>query len=427
VGSPPGAPRLSPKVEVDPKRLYDSLQALGRIGAYRDERLGAEGVNRLALTPVDGEARRWVVAQMTSLGLDVRVDRVGNVYGARAGTEPGAASVLVGSHIDTVRTAGIFDGCLGVLSGLEAVRALNEAQIETRRPLEVALFSEEEGARFGVDMLGSAVACGRIELAAAYELTDSAGARFEDELVAIGFRGQAPERLTPPHAFLELHIEQGPTLRARDLDVGVVTGVQSISWHELQLVGRSAHAGTTPMGMRADACLAAARIAVELRRISTCAEFGPLRATMGVLRPQPGLTNVIAGRCAASVDLRNPVDVHMRAAERHMKEFYARVAEEEGVEVSWRQSARTETVEFDGMLQAKIAAAADRRGLCHAPIVSGAGHDAQELVAICPAAMIFVPSENGGISHNPRELSTPHQCAVGANLLLDVLRELLDA
>ncbi|MGE0712694.1 MAG: M20 family metallo-hydrolase [Planctomycetota bacterium] len=411
---------------VNAERLYASLQALGQRGAYDDEQSGLRGVNRLALTPADGEGRRFVVERMRELGLEVRIDRIGNVYGRRPGREPGLAPVLVGSHIDSVATAGIFDGCLGVLGGLEVAAVLAERGIETRRPFEVAFFSEEEGARFGTDMLGSAVATGRIALEQAWELRDRDGKRVRDELEAIGFLGDADPLLERPHAYLEVHIEQGPTLAARGLELGVVTGVQAISWHELTIVGKSAHAGTTPMELRADAGLAAARIAVELRRMTSSGEFGPLRATMGVIRPQPGLVNVIAGRCAATVDLRNPIDDHMRRAEAHVKAFYERVAAEEGVHLSWRQTARTETVEFDGRLQARIAAAAKARGLRHAPIVSGAGHDAQELARLCPAAMIFVPGENEGISHNPRELSTPKQCADGVEALLRVALELLN-
>ncbi|HWN66274.1 MAG TPA: Zn-dependent hydrolase, partial [Haliangium sp.] len=279
---------------------------------------------------------------------------------------------------------------------------------------------------FGTDMLGSAVATGRIPLEDAYALQDRDGKRVVDELEAIGFRGQASERMAPPHAYLELHIEQGPILRARDMDIGVVTGVQSISWHELTITGQSAHAGTTPMELRRDAGVAAARINLELRRMIASGAYGQMRATMGVVQPGPGLVNIVPGRCTATVDLRNPSDEHMRAAERDLLAFYDRVSAEERVEIRWRQTARTETVAFDPGIQERIARVSGRLRLRHERIVSGAGHDAQEMASICPTGMIFVPGEHDGISHNPRELSTPEQCANGANVLLQVALELAE-
>ncbi|MCA8924267.1 MAG: Zn-dependent hydrolase [Planctomycetes bacterium] len=410
---------------IDPARLYASLQALGKVGSYRDARSGLDGVCRLALTEADGAGRRHVVAAMRELGLDVRVDRIGNVYGRRAGTAD-VEPVLIGSHIDSVPTAGIFDGCLGVIGGLEVLRALDDAGVRTRRPLVVAFFTDEEGCRFGTDMLGSAVATGRIPLEVAYALTDSEGVVLEDALAAIGFRGEARERVDPPAAFLECHIEQGPLLRARDLDLGVVSGVQSISWHEVTIVGKSAHAGTTPMDLRHDAGVAAARINLGLRELIASGRFGQLRATMGAIRPTPNLVNIVPGVCVCTVDLRNPDDALMRAAEAEVLALYERVAATEGVELSWRQTARTDTVPFAEAVRERVAAAASAQALSHAPIVSGAGHDAQEFARLCPTGMIFVPGENDGISHNPRELSTVAQCANGVNTLLRVALDLAE-
>jgi N-carbamoyl-L-amino-acid hydrolase len=411
-------------LRIDSDRLYRTLQELGRIGSYHDQRLNLDGVNRLALTAADAEGRRRVVAWMEELGLTVQVDRIGNVHGWRAGRDPALAPVMMGSHIDSVSTGGIFDGCLGVLGGLEVLRTLAEHGVETRRPLVVSFFTEEEGARFGTDMLGSAVATGRITLEEAHALKDRDGQRVVDALEAIGFRGQVSERMVPPHAYVELHVEQGPILRARDLDIGVVTGVQSISWQELTITGQSAHAGTTPMELRRDAGVAAARINLELRRMIASGAYGPqMRATMGVMQPGPGLINIVPGRCTATVDLRNPVDEHMRAAERDLCGFYDLVSEEERVEIRWRQSARTETVDFDRDIQARIERVSGGMGLRHAPIVSGAGHDAQELARFTRMGMIFVPSA-GGISHSAREYSAPAAIAAGADVLLHTLLEL---
>jgi N-carbamoyl-L-amino-acid hydrolase len=414
-------------LSIDGARLYRSLQALGAIGAYDDPISGLRGVCRLALTAAEGEGRRHVVEEMKAAGLTVTVDRIGNVFGRRAGKDEGRAPVMMGSHIDSVATAGMFDGCLGVLGGIEIVRALNEAKRQTLRPVVVAFFTEEEGARFGTDMLGSAVATGRIPLDQAYALRDRAGRTVEDELSAIGFRGSAEERLRPPHAYLECHIEQGPMLRAAGLDIGVVTGVQAICWHELSIVGKSAHAGTTPMELRADAGVAAARINLALREMVASGRYGnDLRATMGVVLPHPGLVNVVPGRVTATVDVRNPDDEVLERAEANLLSLYEEVARAEKVKITHRRTARTPYVPFSPKVRERVAAAAAARGLSHQEIVSGAGHDAQEMAHICPAGMVFVPGEHDGISHNPREHSTEKQCQDGVNVMLDVLLSLAD-
>jgi N-carbamoyl-L-amino-acid hydrolase len=410
---------------IDGARLYQSLADLGRIGSYVDERTGLTGVNRLALTAADGEGRRQVVAWMRALGLEVTVDRIGNVYGRRPGRENDLAPVMVGSHIDSVPTAGRFDGCLGVLGGLEIVHTLNDLGHTTRRPIVVGFFTDEEGCRFGTDMLGSAVATGRLALEEAYALTDRDGLVLRDELEKIGFLGEAEVRVPPPHAYLECHIEQGPILRAEGFDIGVVRGVQAISWHELTIVGKSAHAGTTPMDLRADAGVAAARINLRLREMIASGGHGAeMRATMGAITPYPGLVNIVPGRVRATVDLRNPDDAFMRKAEADIIAFYAEVESEEKVKIEWRQTARTEYVGFDPAVQARIAAAAEAAGHKYRSIISGAGHDAQEFARIARTAMVFVPGEYDGISHNPREHSTLEQCANGVNVMLSVLLEL---
>jgi len=410
------------RLSIDGAHLYAELDALGAIGAYDDPRAGVRGVNRLALTDADGAGRRHVIQRMRALGLQVTIDRIGNVHARRRGQDDTLAPVMMGSHIDSVPTAGRFDGCLGVLGALEVVRRLDEAGVITRRPIVVAFFTDEEGCRFGTDMLGSAVATTRIPLETAWALTDRDGASVRGELERIGFLGEAPERLAPPHAYLECHIEQGPMLRAAGRDLGVVTGVQAISWHELTIVGKSAHAGTTPMALRADAGVAAARINLRLREMIASGRYGEMRATMGAITPYPGLVNIVPGRVVASVDLRNPDDARMRQAEHELIAYYDEVARQERVEIAWRQTARTEHVPFSPVVQERVAHAARERGLSFDAIISGAGHDAQELARLCPAGMVFVPGEHDGISHNPRELSTPTQCANGVNVLLDVLR-----
>ena len=418
---------MSQALSVDGARLYRSLHALGAIGAYDDAHTNLKGVCRLALTAADGEGRRHVVAEMKTAGLEVTVDRIGNVFGLRRGRDAAKAPVMMGSHIDSVATAGMFDGCLGVLGAIEVVRTLDGAGRATRRPVVVAFFTEEEGARFGTDMLGSAVATGRIPVEEAYALRDRAGRAVGDELDAIGFKGEADERVRPPHAYLECHIEQGPVLRAAELDIGVVTGVQAICWHELTIVGKSAHAGTTPMKLRGDAGVAAARINVALRDMATSGHYGSdFRATMGVVLVHPGLVNVVPGRVTATVDVRNPDDEVLQRAEAALVSLYEEVARAEKVKITHRRTARTPYVPFSPKVRDLVAAAATARGLSHREIVSGAGHDAQEMARICAAGMGFVPGEHDGISHNPREHSTEKQCQDGVNVLLDVLLDLAD-
>lgn len=413
-------------LRVDSERLYASVQALGRIGAYRDAETGLKGVNRLALSAADGEARRQLVARMVELGLEVEVDPIGNVYGLRPGSDPALAPLLIGSHIDSVPTAGKFDGCLGVLSGLEIVRVLRDADLAPRRSLVVSFFTEEEGCRFGTDMLGSAVATGRIGLQEAYALRDRDGVSVREALEAIGFLGGAPLHRPTPRAFLELHIEQGPVLAAGAHEVGVVSGVQAIRWQEVQITGRSAHAGTTPMNLRRDAGLAAARVNVALREMCASGAYGGMRATCGVTQALPGRINIVPASCRLSVDLRNLEDQAMAAVVRDLEALYTRIESEEGVHIERRVTAETGTVAFDPALRGSIDGAAARLGLDRLELVSGAGHDAQEWARLCPAGMVFVPGENEGISHNPREYSSPEQCAAGANVLLQVALELLD-
>ncbi|MCB9897291.1 MAG: M20 family metallo-hydrolase [Planctomycetes bacterium] len=413
-------------LRIDSARLYASLDALGRIGAYTDERTGLVGVCRPSLTDADADGRRLVMGWMRDAGLAITVDAIGNVYGRRAGRDDALPAVMCGSHVDSVPTAGRFDGCLGVLGGLEVVRTLDDAGLVTRRPLVVAFFTEEEGARFGTDMLGSAVATGRIALAEAHALCDAAGVSVGDELRRTGFLGDAPVDAIRPHAYVELHVEQGPVLARKGLRLGVVTGVQGISWQELQLQGRAAHAGTTPISYRADAGLVASLVNVRMRALCDSGDYGHLRATMGVIQPHPGAVNVIPGRVRATVDLRNPEEDALARAEADLHAAVDELAAAHGVSVAWKRMARTPPVPFDASVQAVIADVATRLLLSHEPIIAGAGHDAQEWARVAKTAMIFVPGEFDGISHNPRELSTEAQCADGANTLLHTLLALAD-
>lgn len=412
-------------LRINAARLYASIEELGKIGTYDVGEGELQGVRRLTLTDDDRCGRDLVVGWFREAQLAVRIDQIGNVYGHRAGRDESLEPVLIGSHIDSVPTAGRFDGTLGVLAGLEVMRTLNDHNIQTHRPLEVAFFTEEEGCRFGTDMLGSAVATGRIDLEKAYEIVDADGCSVGAELQRIGYLGDEPVGQLRPHAYVECHIEQGPNLIRGGHDIGVVTGVQAISWQDLSLVGRSAHAGTTPISYRADSGLVAAQINVHMREMADSGYYGDMRATMGVMRPHPGAINVIPGRMQVSIDLRNPNDDDMARSESDLRIHANTLAMKHQVELQWKQTARTNMVAFDAGVQQVIADTASRFGLNHISLISGAGHDAQEWAHICKTAMIFVPGEDDGISHNPRELSTPRQCEDGGNVLLHTVLLLL--
>ncbi|HET9610130.1 MAG TPA: Zn-dependent hydrolase [Acidimicrobiales bacterium] len=407
----------APRPLVRPERLLADLEALARVGDTGDG-----GNCRLALTDDDAGGRELVVGWMRDLGLDVRVDRIGNVVATRPGTDPGLDPVMTGSHIDTVRTGGRYDGTLGVLAGLEVVRALDDAGLRTRRPLSVAFFTDEEGSRFAPDMLGSLVYVGGMALEDALGIVGIDGAVLGDELARIDWAGDAAVPGPVPHAFVELHIEQGPLLEEQGVTIGAVTGVQGISWHELTLTGQSNHAGTTPMHLRHDAAYAAAEITTFVRRLA--AELGGHQVgTVGRLDLHPDLVNVVAARAAMTVDLRNTDDAVLAEAERRLRAHVAEAADAEGVEAAWRRLARFAPVAFDPGVVDLVERTADKLGHSVMRLPSGAGHDAQMLARTCPTGMVFVPSR-GGISHNPAEHTEPEQLAAGAQVLADVLVDL---
>jgi N-carbamoyl-L-amino-acid hydrolase len=410
----PGMQATHLRVEGD--RLLASLAELAAIGATDEG-----GCCRLALTDEDRAGRDLVCGWMRDAGLEVRVDSIGNVFGFRAGSED-AAPVMTGSHIDTVRTGGRYDGCLGVLAGIEVVRTLNAAGLRTRRPLVVAVFTNEEGARFAPDMLGSLVYAGGLPLAEAYGRVGIDGARLGDELARIGYRGDAPLPLYRPHAYVELHIEQGPVLDAEGVTIGAVENLQGISWQEVSITGESNHAGTTPMRLRHDAGYCAAAIGTFLRTLAR--ELGGSQVcTMGAVTLHPNLINVIAARARVTVDLRNTDEATLQQAEARLAAFLVQLARDEGVAIETRRLARFEPVSFDADVAALIERVAARLGHSCRTMTSGAGHDAQMLARICPTAMVFVPSVKG-ISHNPAEHTAPGHLAAGADVLLHTLLEL---
>lgn len=402
-------------LRIDIDRLMSRIEALGRIGA-----IDGGGVCRLALTDADKMGRDLVVGWMRELGLTVSVDPVGNVVGIRPGLEDGPP-VMTGSHIDTVRTGGYYDGNLGVLAGLEVIACLNDAGIRTRRPVAVAFFTNEEGARFQPDMLGSLAFVGGLPLAEALGTRAIDGAILGEDLARIGYAGLAPIG-RPVHAFVELHVEQGPVLEAEGFAIGAVEGVQGISWTELVFEGQSNHAGTTPMRLRHDAGYVACAVASFVRDLTK--DMGAEQVgTVGRIEMSPNLVNVIAAKATMTVDLRNTNEGKLQDAERRLFSFVERTAAAEGISVARRTLARFGPVAFDPALIERVEAIARELGHSVKRLPSGAGHDAQMLARVCPTTMIFVPSR-GGISHNVREYTAPGQIAAGADILLSLLLEL---
>ena len=405
-------------LRIDVDRLMARLEALGQIGDTGDG-----GSCRLALTDEDRDGRDLVVSWMRDLGMSVTIDVVGNVtavYPGRTGGPP----VMTGSHIDTVRTGGRYDGNLGVLAGLEVVETLSAAGVRLRRPLAVSFFTDEEGSRFPPDMLGSLTFVGGMSVEEALDVTDRDGISVGAELDRIGYRGAAPCPAPAPFAFVELHIEQGPVLEQEGVTIGAVTGVQGISWTEVNIAGQANHAGTTPMAMRRDAGYAAGRVAVAAREIA--GEIGGYQvATVGVMDLHPDLVNVVAGRARLCVDMRNIHEQELQLAESRLAASLDEIGASEGVEISTRPLARFEPVIFDLPVVDLVEATARRLGHTVKRLPSGAGHDAQMLARVCPTGMIFVQSHKG-LSHNPGEYTAPADLAAGANVLLQVMIELAD-
>jgi N-carbamoyl-L-amino-acid hydrolase len=408
----------SASLRINGPRLLSRIEALGAVGRRED---GA--CCRLALTDGDRQGRDLVAGWMRDLGLEVRVDKVGNMIALRAGTED-LAPVMTGSHIDTVATGGKYDGNYGVLAGLELVQTLEEAGIRTRRPLAVAVFSNEEGARFQPDMLGSLVYAGGLGVDAALAAPAIDGPSYGDELARIGYAGATEPGALVPHAFVELHIEQGPILDLEGGDLGAVANLQGISWQEVTVRGKANHAGTTPMAMRHDAGYGAARIACFVHDLAV--ELGGTQvATVGCVQLTPNLINVIPREAVVTVDLRNTEEPRLREAEARLAAFLERLAAEAGLSISARRLARFEPVAFDPGVVQVIREAAGGLGVAARTMISGAGQDAQMLARICPAAMIFVPSV-GGVSHNPEEYTRPEHLELGANVLLQTVLRLAD-
>jgi beta-ureidopropionase / N-carbamoyl-L-amino-acid hydrolase len=397
-------------------RRIDELASIGPITGANGER----GSARLALSDEDRDGRDLVVRWMHDLGLTVSIDTIGNVVAIRPSTDGSIESpVMTGSHIDTVRTGGLYDGNLGVLAGLEIIERLIETATETKHPIAVAFFTNEEGARYNPDMMGSLVYCGGMTAEEAHDVIGIDGSRVGDELIRIGYLGPSPCPGVLPHAFVELHIEQGPVLEAEGFRMGAVTSVQGISWQEVTITGQSNHAGTTPMSLRHDAGYAAARIATFVRELALSMGH-PHVGTVGQITLHPNLVNVVAATATMTVDLRNTDEGRLQESEKRFAAFVAELAEAEGVKIETRRLARFEPVTFDERVIGLVEQTAVEMGNTVKRLPSGAGHDAQMLARMCPTAMIFTQSHLG-ISHNPAEFTEPDDLVMGTDILLQTM------
>ena len=402
-------------VRVDPARLWDSLMEMAKIGGTPKG-----GCNRLTLTDLDRQGRDLFIGWCEAAGLTVKIDQMGNLFARRAGQDDSLPPVMMGSHLDTQPTGGKFDGVLGVLGALEVVRSMNDLNIETRYPVEIANWTNEEGSRFAPAMISSGVFAGAYSEDFAYGLVDRDGLKFGDELERIGFKGSEPIG-KPVHAFFELHIEQGPILEDEGIEIGVVTHGQGQRWFEITFTGYESHAGSTPMPRRKDALLGAARVVELVNRIGLGHQ--PLAmATVGILTPYPGSRNVIPGSAFLTCEFRHPEDAVLAAMDAAMREGVAAVCAAIGLEVEIKVVFDYPAVPFDRGCVAAVRRGAEAYGYSHRDIVSGAGHDACYLSRVCPTAMIFTPCV-GGVSHNEAEDIKPEWASAGTQVLMHAVLE----
>lgn len=404
-------------MQIDRERLLWRLERLAEIG-----RTPGGGVTRLALTDEDKAARDLLRQWMTELGLEVRVDDLGNIVGRRPGTKPDATPVLMGSHCDTVPQGGKYDGALGVLAALEVVATLNEAGMQTRRPLEVVNWTNEEGARFQPAMLASGAVAGRFSREFVYSRQDAQGRTFLDELERIGYRGAPEHRPGPGYAYLELHIEQGPVLEEAGVPVGVVEGIVGITWCRVEVEGKAGHAGTTPMPSRRDALVAAAQLVLRVRDLVLQAG-PPALGTVGFFVVEPNAVNVIPQRVRCSVDVRHADPQELERLVAAVAATAGEIAQATGTAIRVEPYWTSEPTPFDARVVATIERVVRELGLPYRRLWSGPGHDAKYMQDICPSGMIFVRSRNG-LSHCEDEYSAPEDIEAGANVLLGAVLEL---
>jgi N-carbamoyl-L-amino-acid hydrolase len=405
---------------VNGDRLLQSLMEMAKIGATEKG-----GCCRLTLTDLDKQARDLFVHWCKDIGCTVTIDQVGNIFARRPGRNNELPAIITGSHLDTQPTGGKFDGVYGVLAGLEVLRTLQDHNIETKAPVEVSVWTNEEGSRFAPAMMGSGVVAGRFTLEEILEKTDIDGKLFGEELKRIGYAGEVPAKQRPVGAFFELHIEQGPYLESEGKTIGVVNRGQGQRWYDVTITGRESHAGTTPMPLRRDALAAAAKLINEVERIAN-ANQPHACGTVGFMQVYPNSRNTIPGQITMSVDLRHPDDVLLSKMDLELKDFCEKLSARIGLELTLDPIWYYAPVIFSEQCINAVREGALVHGYSHMDIFAGAGHDACYIADFAPASMVFIPCENG-ISHNEIENAAPADIVAGCNVLLSAMLKLANA
>lgn len=403
-------------MEVNKKRFTDTFETLSEIGATPKK-----GVNRPALSDEDQKARDCFCRWMEEAGLTVRVDDAGNFYGHRKGMNEDLLPVVMGSHLDTVYNGGRFDGITGVQAALEVIRTLNDNQIKTRRPIEIAVFTNEEGTRFEPSMLGSGVLAGEFNIKDVLKIKDRDGISFGDELKRIGYKGKKENRLRQAHAYFEMHVEQGPVLEKEGYEIGVVKGIRGMIHLEIVIHGVKDHAGPSPMEYRKDAMMGAAKVIASMEDIAALVG-NDTTITVGKISCVPCCSNIIPESVSFSVDIRNEEDDYMNQAEKKVKKVLEEVCNKSGLSYHFEEFWRVDAIRFPKELVDCVENATKARGYSFKRMVSGAGHDASYLSKFVPTAMVFVPSI-GGLSHCEEEFSSYDDIVRGVNVLLDTALE----
>jgi len=402
-------------LKVNKNRLWQSLMQMAEIGPGKHG-----GSCRLALTDVDIESRNLFKRWASEAGCCFRLDSMGNLFARREGENPDVAPIIMGSHLDTQPCGGRFDGVLGVLGALEILRVLQENNIKTEHPLEIAVWMNEEGARFSPAMMGSGVFSGVFKESEIYSHKDINGISVEQALHRSNQLGNEPCKSFPIKAYYELHIEQGPVLELNNKTIGVVTGAQGISWSHVTLNGQSAHAGTTPMNYRKDPVIGMARIVKGLQKIIKEQE-GALY-TIGRIESQPASINSVASKVFFTLDLRHGDDATLNKLQQEFKNLVSETCAAEGLTNTIKDIWQAPAISFDKNCISKVKAATEHLGYSYQKIISGAGHDACQIASVAPVSMIFIPCE-GGLSHNEAESISPEDAAAGADVLLNAVLE----
>jgi beta-ureidopropionase / N-carbamoyl-L-amino-acid hydrolase len=413
---PPSGALNVQNLQIDGRRLWDTLMQTAQIGATPKG-----GICRLTLTDLDRQVRDWFKAQCEALGCSVSIDEVGNMFAQRPGKNPALPATAMGSHLDTQPTGGKFDGTLGVLGALEAMRTLHETGYETNAPVEIVNWTNEEGARFAPAMLASGVFAGVFTPDYAYARADRDGKTFGEELARIGYKGAEKVGARKFGAMFELHIEQGPILEAENRMIGVVQGVQGMRWYEVSVTGQEGHAGAMPMTLRKNAVVGAARM---IERIDAIAHEHPPYAvgTVGLIENKPNSRNVIPGEVFFTVDFRHPDEKVLDAMEAKLRSALAEIMAQLQLTYSETRIWNSPAVKFAPELIDCVRAGAAKAGYTTRDLISGAGHDAAYIARVAPTTMIFVPCA-GGISHNEAESTSSDECAAGAQVMLNAVLE----